>query len=178
MVHKMDIYHQEPMYGEEDVQSYCTSTSGIWNSSSIITYLLIITWKLKHLRVSISKQQSSYQLCKTSHEEGLVSLKLPTLVCQRKRGDTIATCKLLENNISSQVFPPSLTSKTRGHTTKLQVLCCHQQKHQQFFSVHTFLYWNSLSKVTIPSQAIHAFKKGANQDWANAECRFTWDARQ
>ena len=112
-----------------------------------------------------------------SYEECLASLKLPTLVYWRKRGDAIATCKLLENNLSSQVFSSSLASTTRGHTKKLQVPHCHQHEHQQFFSVCAVPYWNSLSKATIQSQTIDAFKKGVDQDWANAECRLTWDAK-
>ena len=59
------------------------------------------------------------------YEECLVSLKLPTLVYRRKRGDAIATHKLLEKDLSSQVFSSPLASTTRGHTKKLQVPCCH-----------------------------------------------------
>ena len=79
------------------------------------------------------------------YEEHLVYLKLPTLVYQNKRGDAIATHKLLENNLSDQVFSSYLTNTTRSHTKKLQVHNYHQCECHHFFSVCAVPHWNSLS---------------------------------
>ena len=85
------------------------------------------------------------------YEEHLVSLKLPTPVYKRKRGDAIATSKLLENDLSSQVFSSSLASTTRGDTKKLH-----------FFPLHAVPPWNSFSEATIKFKTIDAFKKVQN----------------
>ena len=111
------------------------------------------------------------------YEEYLVSLKLPTLVYQRKRGDAITTQKLLKNHLSSQVFSSSLESTRRGHTKKLQVPCCHQYEHWHFFFVHPVLHRNSLFKAIIQSQTIDTFKKRVGYDCANTKCRLTWNTK-
>jgi hypothetical protein len=60
------------------------------------------------------------------------------------------------------------SSSTATHKLKLL---------KQFFSLCAVPYWNSLSKAAIQSQTIVVFKKGVDQDWANAEYRLTWDAK-
>ena len=112
-----------------------------------------------------------------SYEERLTLLKLPTLVYRRKRGDVIATRKLLENDLLSHVFSLSFPTTTRGHTKKLQAPRCIKQERQQFFSVRSVPLWNSLSEATVQSKTLDAFKKGVDQDWANAEWRLNWDVK-
>ena len=112
-----------------------------------------------------------------SYKERLTLLKLPTLVYRRKRGDVIATRKLLENDLLSHVFSPSFSTTTRGHTKKLQAPRCIKQERQQFFSVRSVPLWNSLSKATQQSKTLDTFKKGVDQDWANAEWRLNWDVK-
>lgn len=111
------------------------------------------------------------------YEEQLVSLKLPNLDYWRKRGDAITTSKLIENDLSSQVFSSSHVIITRGHTKKLQVPYCHQHECKHFFSVCAVPHWNSLSEANIQSQTIDVLKKGVDHDWANTECRLTWDTK-
>ena len=112
-----------------------------------------------------------------SYKERLTLLKLPTLVYRRKRGDVIATRKLLENDLLSHVFSLSFSTTTRGHTKKLQAPRCIKQERQQFFSVRSVPLWNSLSEATVQSKTLDAFKKGVDQDWANAEWRLNWDVK-
>ena len=117
-----------------------------------------------------------------SYIQRLEKLDLETLDYRRRRADLLETYRIL-NNIhdvdlscycsqcpNKQMFTPSLSTTTRGHSQKLQVQEAKGiRKH--FLSSRTTAVWNNLPEKVISSPTINTCKNNLKKHLPN---KFTY----
>jgi len=95
------------------------------------------------------------------HGQMLVSLKLPSLAYQRKRGQLIRTVKILHDihdTDQSTFFDVATTLYTRGHNWMLSINQSRLNAHSNFFSVRVVNAWNSLPSEVVNLTYLNRFK--------------------
>ena len=140
------------------------------------------TWnlKLKKDKDTLEKvQKRATSLVKNiSHlpySERLQSLNLPTLLYRRQRTDVIQCFKLIKGIDNANInrpcplcnrtmFPPTLSTTTRGHKSKIQIQ--HQQGIKKTsFATRVAPIWNKLTQDTIDSTNVNQFKGRLANEW-------------
>jgi len=104
-----------------------------------------------------------------SYPERLRTLKLPTLVYRRARGDMIEVYKILHNLVdSTDQSPLHLADQgaTRGHSFKLQKRYCRTALRAHAFSQRVVDKWNSLPEAVVSSPTLNAFKNSLDRHWS------------
>ena len=103
----------------------------------------------------------------TPYEERLASLKLPSLVFRRARGDMIETYKYLYNiyKTDNSFLPRATGRSTRGHSLKLWKASCNTRRRQHFFSQRVVDPWNSLPEAVVTAPSLNAFKNRLDKHW-------------
>jgi ribonuclease P/MRP protein subunit RPP40 len=101
--------------------------------------------------------------------ERLRSLKLPTLVYRRLRGDMIQTFKILHGHEDikvDQLFQLSTQSRTRGHSLKIDKQRCRTALRNHMFNQRVVDTWNALPEEIISAKSINIFKGALDRHWA------------
>jgi hypothetical protein len=96
------------------------------------------------------------------YEDRLKSIKLPSLMYHRRRGDLIEEYKYRHNVYkvdSSKLLPLKVSTKeTRGHPHKLDTARPHLEIRKKFVSLRVTKAWNALPKNAVEAPSVNAFK--------------------
>ena len=110
------------------------------------------------------------QLKNKPYVERLKTLKLPSLVYQRRRGDMINMYKIKNGLVrldSTKLFSPLKTYITRGHNQRIFKNCVTKTARKKSFSQRVVNNWNSLSSHVISSPTLNTFKERLDIFWKN-----------
>ena len=102
-------------------------------------------------------------MAKLPCEERLKTMKMPSLVYRRLRGDSIESYKYKHNiyKTDSEVLLPAWKSEglaTRGHQLRLLKRHCRSRTRSNFFSYRMVNIWNRLPQMVILSSSANCFK--------------------
>ena len=113
-----------------------------------------------------------------SYSDRLKKLNLETLYYRRQRADLLETYRILngDHNLDlschrsicpdKKMLTPQLSTATRGHSRKLQILeATGARKH--FFSSRVAKAWNSLSQAAVSSPSINSCKQHLSKELLN-----------
>ena len=96
------------------------------------------------------------------YEERLRRLKLHSLYYRRLRGDLILVYQyhtgLVKCDNVEELFPPAITTSTRGHDLRLQKSRSKHKVRYNFFTQRIVNHWNSLPAEIIHARSIGIFK--------------------
>ena len=97
------------------------------------------------------------------HEERLKTMKLPSLVYRRLRGDSIELYKYKHNiyKTDSDALLPAWKSEglaTRGHQLRLLKRHCKSRTRSNFFSYRMVNIWNRLPEKVVLSSSVNCFQ--------------------
>ena len=101
-----------------------------------------------------------------TYPDRLQTLRLPSLVYRRARGDMIETYKYLHNvyDVNNEWLRRDPT-RTRGHSMKLEKRRCSSTMRQHCFSNRVIKNWNSLPESVISSPSVNSLKSRLDQHW-------------
>ena len=104
-----------------------------------------------------------------SYPDRLRTLRLPSLVYRRARGDMIETYKFLHNvyDLNNEWLRRDHSTRTRGHSLKLEKRICQTTMRQHCFSNRVINNWNSLPESIISAPTVNSFKSKLDQHWYN-----------
>ena len=104
-----------------------------------------------------------------SYSDRLRTLRLPSLVYRRARGDMIETYKFLHNvyDLNNEWLRGDPSTRTRGHSLKLEKRRCQTTMRQHCFSNRIINNWNSLPESIISAPTVNNFKSKLDQHWYN-----------
>ena len=104
-----------------------------------------------------------------SYSDRLRTLRLPSLVYRRARGDMIETYKFLHNvyDLNNEWLRRDPSTRTRGHSLKLEKRRCQTTMRQHCFSNRVINNWNSLPESIISAPTVNSFKSKLDQHWYN-----------
>ena len=104
-----------------------------------------------------------------SYSDRLRTLRLPSLVYRRARGDMIETYKFLHNvyDLNNEWLRRDPSTRTRGHSLKLEKRRCQNTMRQHCFSNRVINNWNSLPESIISAPTVNSFKSKLDQHWYN-----------
>ena len=104
-----------------------------------------------------------------SYPDRLRTLRLPSLVYRRERGDMIETYKFLHHvyDLNNEWLRRDPSTRTRGHSLKLEKRRCQTTMRQHCFSNRVINNWNSLPESIISAPTINSFKSKLDQHWYN-----------
>ncbi len=114
-----------------------------------------------------------------SYQERLTKLKLPTMVCRRRRGEIIQVYKFLHNilNIKEDNFlPPAIDNRTRGHSLNLFKQRAMTPVRSHFFSNRVIDLWNELPEDVTQAPSVDAFKARLDSSWAVKPWLYDYEA--
>lgn len=100
-------------------------------------------------------------LADRSYEDRLQSLKLPSLVYRRLRGDLIEVYKYTHDIYkvdSNSLLPPNENRETRGNSYKLKKERFRLDVRKRFFSNRILNYWNALPEEAVTASSLNVFK--------------------
>ena len=102
-----------------------------------------------------------------TYPDRLQTLRLPSLVYRRARGDMIETYKYLHNvyDINNEWLRRDTSTRTRGDSIKLEKQRCSSTMRQHCFSNRVINNWNSLPESVISSPSVNSFKSRLDQHW-------------
>jgi len=102
-----------------------------------------------------------------TYEERLKTLKLPTLVYRRMRGDIIEAYKLVTKkyDLSKELLHPATYKSTRGNTLKLEKTRSITQTRQNFFTQRVINTWNALPEEVVSASSTNVFKNRIDNLW-------------
>ena len=102
-----------------------------------------------------------------TYPDRLQTLRLPSLVYRRARGDMIETYKYLHNvyDVDNEWLRRDSSTRTRGHSMKLEKRRCSSTMRQHCFSNRVIKNWNSLPESVISSPSVNSFKSRLDQHW-------------
>ena len=125
----------------------------IWGPSHILDNQKVERIQRRATRIIPSLNHLSYH-------DRLKHLNLPSLQHRRRRGDLIYLYQILKGvyDIDFQLFTPSTSNITRGHTMKLFKHHMNSYARSKFFSNRVINDWNSLPQFIIDSPSINEFK--------------------
>ena len=91
------------------------------------------------------------------YPDRLQTLRLPSLVYRRARGDMIETYKYLHNvyDVNNEWLRRDPSTRTRGHSMKLEKRRCSSTMRQHCFSNRVIKNWNSLPESVISSPSVN-----------------------
>ena len=106
------------------------------------------------------------------YEKRIRSLKLPSLLHRRRRGDMIQVYKIvsgIDRIEPSLFFHQPEHSGTRGHSEKLHTKRAKLDVRSSFFSQRIVSDWNSLPEDVVSSTSLNAFKSRLDRFWRNEQ---------
>ena len=128
--------------------------------------------KIERVQRRASKQVKRLRDIPYCHR--LKELHLPTLDYRRKRGDLIQTYKILhEKDKVKQLFHMNTSTKTRGHSLKLNKNRNLTRLRHHFFSNRVVNTWNTLPEEVVSTTSINSFKNGVDRQFRNE--MYTYD---
>ena len=118
------------------------------------------------------------QIRHLSYSERLKHLGLPSLQYRRLRADTIEVFKIM-NNIDivdkTKLFPPSISTNTRGHHQRIFKQHSRTNIRKQSFSQRVVNTWNSLPTEVVSATSLNIFKNRLNDYWKHLPIKFSPD---
>ena len=102
------------------------------------------------------------------YEERLKGLKLPLLVCRRRRGDMIIMYKIMNNLVRidrMQLFSPPKILTTRGHNKKVLKKHAVAFVRTKSFSQRVINNWNLLPSTIAEAPSLNIFKNRLDEYW-------------
>ncbi len=136
----------------------------------------------KNIRLLESVQRRATRMIpEISHlpyEDRLKSLKLPSLVYRRHRGDMIQVFKYLNNiwDIDDKMIIPSTENRTRGHAQKIHKERWDTSIRGHFFSNRIVNLWNSLPDSIIKSKDVTTFKIALDNHWKSKTWLYNFES--
>ena len=123
------------------------------------------------------------ELKNMSYKERLTTLKLPTLVYRRMRGDMIEVFKILTSKydpvVSSDLLPLHSDAvnrnRTRGHPLKLKNRTFRIDICKYSFSRRVSDMWNNLPRVVVTAPSINVFENRLDRYWSKLDIKFDFD---
>ena len=103
-----------------------------------------------------------------SYPDRLHKLRLPTLTYRRQRGDLIETYKILHQIYHidpNHFFRRSATTRTRGHSLKLEKPRASTSVRLRTFSNRIVNSWNSLPEEVASAPSLNSFKNRLDKYW-------------
>ena len=128
--------------------------SPLWNMGYVGDLKLVERIQRRWTRAITSIEHLSYG-------ERLRQLDLYSMYGRLLRADLILTWKIFNNKCAikpADLFKPSLSQITRGHSKKIQVERFRLDIRKRFFSVRVVPVWNSLSNDAVTAKTIQSFK--------------------
>ena len=125
----------------------------------------------KNVRLLESIQRRATKLIPSishlSYQERLETLKLPSLVYRRHRGDMIQAFKFINNiwDIEETLLKQSDETRTRGNTKKIFKERWNTELRGNFFTNCVVNLWNSLPEKVINSKDVKTFKIELDNFW-------------
>jgi ribonucleases P/MRP protein subunit RPP40 len=111
------------------------------------------------------------------YAQRLKSLKLPSLVYRRLRGDMIEAYKILHDYYDPSCVPSlqiATINNTRGHSFKLYKPSVCSGPRARSFACRIVNPWNSLPDSVVTAPTINSFKNRLDDHWANLDIRFNY----
>ena len=105
-----------------------------------------------------------------SYGDRLKTLKLPSLIYRRRRGDMIQMFKIMKGLVrmeTQDLFTPIENSKTRGHSSRVRKGKAVITQRRSSFSQRVINDWNSLPADVIDAPTLNAFKNRLDEHWEN-----------
>ena len=104
----------------------------------------------------------------------LKTLKLPSLVHRRRRGDMIQAFKIIKGyeDVSCERFFTISRNITRGHTYKLLKPRCNTSFRLRQFSQRIINDWNNLPAEVVLSKSVDMFKVNIDRHWEDEMYQF------
>ena len=101
------------------------------------------------------------------YDQRLKSLKLPSLMHRRRRGDMLEAYKIVTNkvNVNKNHFFDFSNAPTRGHQYKIRKPKTTKLVRSQTFSQRVINDWNSLPQEVVDARTIHEFKAKIDNHW-------------
>ena len=105
------------------------------------------------------------------YEQRLKTLKLPSLMHGRRRGDMLKTYKIITNkaNVDKSHFFEFSTRRTRDINIKKKLA------RTQIFSQRVGTDWNSLSKDVVRTRTVKEFKAKLDEHWKEEQYIIPFD---
>ena len=118
------------------------------------------------------------ELAHLPYPERLKSLKLPSLVYRRHRGDMIQVYKYLNDvwEVDDDFLKLSSEERTRGHKHKLYKGRWDSAIRGHFLSNRTVNLWNSLSEKVINSKDVTSFKVALDHEWQSKSWLYDFES--
>ena len=140
-------------------------------------------YKIKHIealeKVKKRATRSLPGFKELSYEDRLKTLKLPTLVYRRIRGDMIETYKIM-NGVYDFNVTPGLTIRysdnLRGHSKILKKCRSYKSLRANSFTQRIVNAWNSLPEHVASAPSINAFKNRLDKFWPNQNVKYNFKA--
>ena len=136
-------------------------------------------YKMKHIEVLERVQQratrSLPELKGLNYEERLRTLKLPTLVYRRIRGDMIETFKITNGVYDSSVVPffeLRDNCSLRDHSKTLLKHRSNKRIRAHSFTQRILSVWNSLPEHIVSAPSVNSFKNRLDRFWDNQEIKY------
>ena len=120
-------------------------------------------------------------LSNLSYKERLKTLKLPTLVYRRYRGDMIETFKLThglyDKNVSQNFLSTRITTQreSRAHQYTLHKENCKKDIRKFFFKNRVTDQWNNLPTSIINAPSLNCFKRRLDKLWERDDVMYDND---
>ena len=118
-----------------------------------------------------------------SYEERLRTLKLPTLLYRRLRGDMIEVYKIIKGVYDKEVASflkmwSDVVQRDagRGHDVKIYLQRGTKSLRQKAFGLRTVTIWNNLPEEVVNATSVNMFKRRLDKRWENQEIRYNYRA--
>ncbi len=157
--HHLDASNMTPLY-KSLVRPYLEYGVEAWSPTTKRDIRLLESIQRRATKLIPSLSHLSYQ-------ERLESLKLPSLVYRRHRGDMIQAFKFINNiwDIEETILEPSDQTRTRGHPKKLFKDRWNTSVRGNFFSNRVVNLWNSLPENVVNAKDVKNFKIELDNCW-------------
>ena len=105
------------------------------------------------------------------YDQRLKSLKLPSLMHRRRRGDMLETYKIVTNkvNVNKNHFFDFSKAQTRGHQYKIRKPKSTKLVRSKTFSQRVINDWNSLPQEVVDARTINEFKAKIDNHWKDEQ---------
>ena len=118
-----------------------------------------------------------------SYEERLQTLKLPTLVYRRLRGDMIETYKITSGKYDNEIqniFPMYKDHVkrpgNRGHSKKIFKTRTNLNLRKHFFTNRVIDFWNRLPEAVVSAPSVKSFERRLDKIWKDEEILYNFES--
>ena len=111
-----------------------------------------------------------YSIKNLLYEQRLRTLKLPSLIYRRRKGDMIQMFKIMEGlvRIDHTLLFTMTKMRTRGHSKRVCKPLSTKFLRMKTFSQRTINDWNNLPANVVDAPSLNAFKDRLDEHWKNS----------